>query len=163
MHRVTTVFPSAQRALFQKYHVGGCGSCGFSPADTLAAVAARNGLDVNEVIGHIKWTHGIEQDVEITPRETAGLLKQGRIKLLDVRAPEEFQTSSVPGSLLVDHALAEEIRNVWPKDTRIVTICHHGIRSLDAAIYLRGLGFKNVKSVMGGIDAWFKQIGKTGV
>ena len=31
MQQVTTVFPSAQRALFQKYHVGGCSSCGFQP------------------------------------------------------------------------------------------------------------------------------------
>ena len=29
MQQVTTVFPTAQRALFQKYHVGGCSSCGF--------------------------------------------------------------------------------------------------------------------------------------
>ena len=158
MHQVTTVFPSAQRALFQKYHVGGCGSCGFLPTDTLEAVARKNGLEVSEVIEHIRWSHEIEQDIEITPRETAELLKQRKIKLLDVRTQEEFRISNIRGSLFVDQTLAEEIRKVWPKDTRIVTICHHGIRSLDAAVYLRGLGFSNVKSVMGGIDAWSKQI-----
>ena len=36
----------------------------------------------------------------------------------------------------------------WSKDTRM-TICHHGVRSLDAAAYLRGHGFGNTKSVMG--------------
>src|SRR5687768_18261038 len=48
MEQVTKVFPSAQRALFQKYHVGGCSSCGFQPTDTLAQVAGNHGLDVGE-------------------------------------------------------------------------------------------------------------------
>src|SRR5688572_24047234 len=54
MEQVTAVFPSAQRALFQKYHVGGCSSCGFQPADTLGTVATNHNLDVSEVIEHIK-------------------------------------------------------------------------------------------------------------
>src|SRR5262245_18029501 len=47
MKQVTSVFPSAQRALFQKYHVGGYSSCGFQPSDTLSSVAMSHGLDVN--------------------------------------------------------------------------------------------------------------------
>src|SRR5882724_8320832 len=50
MQQVTSIFPSAQRALFQKYHVGGCSSCGFQPTDTLGTVAMNHGLDVNEVV-----------------------------------------------------------------------------------------------------------------
>ena len=158
MQQVTTVFPSAQRALFQKYHVGGCSSCGFQPADTLATVAINHGLDVNEVVEHIQRSQEIEKDLEITPRETAELLKEGTIKLLDVRTPEEYAIASVRGSMLVDQSLAQEILQTWPKDTAIVTICHHGIRSLDAAAYLRGHGFANVKSMSGGIDGWSLQI-----
>src|SRR5262245_27055975 len=56
MQQVTTVFPSAQRALFQKYHVGGCSSCGFQPKDTLDTVEVYHGLDVHEVIGTYKST-----------------------------------------------------------------------------------------------------------
>ncbi|PYS43321.1 MAG: molybdopterin-synthase sulfurylase [Acidobacteria bacterium] len=158
MQQVTTVFPSAQRALFQKYHVGGCSSCGFQPADTLATVAINHGLDVNEVVEHIQRSQEIEKDLEITPRETAELLKEGTIKLLDVRTPEEYAIASVRGSMLADQSLAQEILQTWPKDTAIVTICHHGIRSLDAAAYLRGHGFANVKSMSGGIDGWSLQI-----
>jgi rhodanese-related sulfurtransferase len=158
MQQVTTVFPSAQRALFQRYHVGGCSSCGFQPLDTLATVAMNHGLDVNEVVEHIKRSQEMEKDLEITPRETAELLKQGRIKLLDVRTPEEYAIASVPGSVLADQSLAQEIMQTWPKDTAIVTMCHHGMRSLDAAAYLRGHGFGNAKSMSGGIDAWALQI-----
>jgi rhodanese-related sulfurtransferase len=158
MQQVTTVFPSAQRALFQRYHVGGCSSCGFQPTDVLATVAMNHGLDVNEVVEHIKRSQEMEKDLEITPRETAELLKGGKIKLVDVRTPEEFAIASVPGSVLVDQSLAQEMMQTWPKDTAIVTMCHHGMRSLDAAAYLRGHGFTSAKSMSGGIDAWSLQI-----
>src|SRR5262244_3164444 len=78
MDQVTTVFPSAQRALFQKYHVGGCSSCGFQPADTLATVASNHGLDVNEVVEHIKRSQEMVKNLGRTPREAADLLKQGK-------------------------------------------------------------------------------------
>ena len=158
MQQVTTVFPSAQRALFQKYHVGGCSSCGFQPTDTLATVAMNHGLDVNEVVQHIHRSEQMEKDLEITPRETEQLLKEGKIKLLDVRTPEEYAIASVQGSVLVDQNLAQEIMQTWPKDTAIVTMCHHGMRSLDAAAYLRGHGLENTKSMSGGIEAWALQI-----
>src|SRR3954470_964198 len=90
MEQVTTVFPSSQRALFQKYHVGGCSSCGFQPTDTLATVAMNHGLDVNEVVGFIQRSQDMEQNMEIAPREVAELLKPGKIKLLDVRTPQEY-------------------------------------------------------------------------
>ena len=158
MQQVTTVFPSAQRALFQKYHVGGCSSCGFQPTDTLATVAGNHGLEVGEVVEHIQRSQEMEKDLEITPRETADLLKQGKIRLVDVRTSEEYAIASVAGSVLADQATAQEIMQTWPKDTAIVTICHHGMRSLDAAAYLRGHGFSNTKSMSGGIDAWSAQV-----
>src|SRR5262245_35318702 len=158
MDQVTKIFPSAQRALFQKYHVGGCSSCGFQPTETLTSVAMSHGLDVNEVIEHIKRSEELEKDMEIAPREVAELLKQGKIKLLDVRTPQEYATASIPGSVLVDQSLAQEIMQSWPKETQIVTMCHHGMRSLDAASYLRGHGFINTRSMTGGIEAWALQV-----
>jgi len=158
MQQVTTVFPSAQRALFQKYHVGGCSSCGFQPTDTLAAVATSHGLDINEVVQHIQRSQETERDLEVTPRETAELFRQGKIKLLDVRTPEEYGIAKVEGSVLADQTVVQEIMQTWPKDTEIVTICHHGMRSLDAAAYLRGHGFSNACSMTGGIDAWALQV-----
>jgi rhodanese-related sulfurtransferase len=158
MQQVTTVFPSAQRALFQKYHVGGCSSCGFQPTDTLATVAMNHGLEVDEVVQHIHRSQDMEKDLEITPAETAELLKQGKIKLLDVRTPDEYATASIAGSILVDQGLAQEIMQSWPKETAIVTMCHHGMRSLDAAAYLRGHGFVNTRSMSGGIEAWSQQV-----
>jgi rhodanese-related sulfurtransferase len=158
MQQVTTVFPSAQRALFQRYHIGGCSSCGFQPTDTLGTVAMNHGADVDEVVEHIIRSQDMEKNLEITAAETAELLKQEKIKLLDVRTPEEYAIASVAGSQLVDQNLAQEIVQTWPKDTAIVTMCHHGMRSLDAAAYLRGHGFTNTKSMSGGIDTWSLQV-----
>jgi hypothetical protein len=58
MSAVLEKFPGAQRALFRRYHIGGCSNCGFQPTETLAQVCARNGnLDVAEVLAHIQSSH----------------------------------------------------------------------------------------------------------
>jgi rhodanese-related sulfurtransferase len=98
------------------------------------------------------------QDFEIKVGETAALLKAGKIKLLDVRTPEEFAIARVEGSVLLDQNLMQEMLKTWPKDTPIVTMCHHGVRSLDAAAYLRDHGFADTKSMSGGIDRWSREI-----
>jgi rhodanese-related sulfurtransferase len=158
MEHVLKVFPSAQRALFQKYHIGGCSSCGYMPQDTLDKVSRDHGLETDAVIAFIKESTSLEKDIEITTAEVADLLKKGAIKLLDVRTPQEYAMAQVEGSVLVDQSLAQEIVNSWPQDTPIVTMCHHGVRSLDAAAYLRGHGFKNTRSMRGGIEAWSSTI-----
>src|SRR5881296_2810659 len=89
MEHVLKVFPSAQRALFQKFHIGGCSSCGYMPHDTLDKVARDHGLETEPVVAFVKESANLEKDLEITPAEVAQLLKQGAIKLLDVRTPEE--------------------------------------------------------------------------
>jgi len=96
--------------------------------------------------------------MEIDPIEVQQLLKQKAIKLLDVRTPVEYSIAHIDGSILIDQELVEEIVSSWPKDTDIVTMCHHGIRSLDAAAYLRGQGFTKVRSMRGGIDVWSAKI-----
>ena len=92
--------------------------------------------------------------LEASPREVADLLKQGAIRLIDVRTPQEYEIASIPGSMLASQALSQEIVETWPKDTAIITMCHHGIRSLDALRFLRDNGFSNVRSMAGGIEAW---------
>ncbi len=158
MEQVLNVYPSAQRALFQRYHVGGCSSCGFQPNDTLEAVCVSHELEVGEVTEFIKESQEMERQLEVTPQVVVEQLKRGEVKLLDVRTPEEYAITRIAESTLIDQEVAREIIERWPKDTAIVTVCHHGIRSLDAAAYFKGHGFQNVKSMKGGIDAWSVQI-----
>ena len=41
MADVLAAWPGAQRALFRRYHIGGCSSCAFRPDETLAQVCER--------------------------------------------------------------------------------------------------------------------------
>jgi rhodanese-related sulfurtransferase len=47
-----------------------------------------------------------------------------------------------------------EMMSKWPKEREVIFVCHHGIRSLDAAAFFAGHGFQNVRSMAGGIDSW---------
>ena len=78
--------------------------------------------------------------------------------MLDVRAPEEQAVVTLDGALPLTQELVQEMMTSWPKEIPLVTYCHHGIRSLEAASYLIGHGFTNVRSLAGGIDAWAEQI-----
>jgi len=91
MREVLEIFPGAQRALFRRYHIGGCSSCGFSPDETLAQVCARNGnLDVAEVLAHIQSSREQDAKILISPKELAALLQKDKsVKLIDVH-PREF-------------------------------------------------------------------------
>src|SRR5271154_2341297 len=87
MSAVLENFPGAQRALFRKYHIGGCSSCGFAPDETLAGVCARNdNLNVDEVTSYIVESAALDRAMQIEPRELADKLARGeKLYLLDVR------------------------------------------------------------------------------
>ncbi len=100
--------------------------------------------------------------LQISPGELAEL-RQGHeeLKLLDVREAEEQEVVRIEGALPVSQTLVDDMLASWPRNTPIVTYCHHGIRSLDAARFFIEKGFTNVKSLAGGIDAWAIQIDNT--
>lgn len=79
-------------------------------------------------------------------------------QLLDVRQPEEFEVVHLEGAVLVTQEVVDDMLKNWPKDTPIVTYCHHGMRSMDAAHWLAQQGFADVRSLTGGVDAWAVEI-----
>lgn len=160
MAEVLRSYPGAQRALMRRYHIGGCHNCGFAPDEALGDVLRRhNVLNADEVIGHIKAAHEQEQRIQISPQELAEELKSNDPpRLLDVRTVQERELAVIVGSVHATQSKAQEIMTAWPKDAPIVTYCHHGQRSLDAASHLIGHGFANVRSLAGGIDAWSQEV-----
>jgi rhodanese-related sulfurtransferase len=154
-------FPGAQRALFRKYHIGGCASCGFQPTETLAQVCERNErLPIGEVIEHIQTSHEADLKMQITPAELSGKLRNGhdKVRLVDVRTREEFEAAHIEGSILLSQELMQEMLMKWGRADLLVLIDHLGTRSMDAAAYFAGHGFENPKSLRGGIDAWSEEI-----
>ena len=156
MHELLVQLPGAQRALFRKYHIGGCSSCGFSPEETLAQVCARNeNLDVDEVIEHMIASEEAERAMQIDPRDLAERIGRGeKVYLLDVRTREEYDAVRIDKAHLFTQELMQEIQSNWPRENLLVIYDHQGTRGLDAAAYFQGHGFENVKSLRGGIDAW---------
>jgi rhodanese-related sulfurtransferase len=160
MQELLVQFPGAQRALFRKYHIGGCASCGFSPEETLTGVCARNeNLDVDEVIDHITTSHEADLAMQIEPQELSERISAGEpIYLLDVRTREEFEAVKLPAAHLFTQELMQEILATTDRKNLFVVYDHTGARSMDAAAYFQGHGFENVKSLRGGIDAWSAEV-----
>lgn len=156
MRKLLEEFPGAQRALFRKYHIGGCSSCGFNPDETLAGVCQRNDLlDVEEVIEYIVASESADRAMQIEPRELADRIARGeQVYLLDVRSREEYDAVKIANAQLFTQELMQEILSDWSREDLLVIYDHQGTRSLDAAAYFQGHGFENVKSLRGGIDAW---------
>jgi rhodanese-related sulfurtransferase len=98
---------------------------------------------------------------EIEPRQLAEKMAAGEaLYLVNVRQPWEHETAALPGSLLIPlnelRARSGEIRP--PGGALVVVYCHHGIRSLHGAAFLRRLGLANVVSLAGGLDAWSLEV-----
>lgn len=78
--------------------------------------------------------------------------------LLDVREKWEYEMVHIEGAILIPFGeLPRRFREVTP-GSEIVVYCHWGMRSLDVAFLLQQLGFKSVRSLVGGIDRWAQEI-----
>ncbi len=160
MEEVMKAFPSAQRALFQRYHVGGCSACGFQPTDTLAQVCKdHNLLDVPAVLRHIVHSQEVDAKMQRSPEEVKGWLEVDEpLRLIDVRMPAELEQEPFELAEVLDTQNNQKYMEL-PKDTRIVFVCQNGERSLDVAAYFAGHGFQNVHALRGGVDAWRQAVG----
>ena len=74
--------------------------------------------------------------------------------LLDVREPGEFQYAHIEGSVLIPLQQIPHRLSELNLQQPVVVICHHGMRSQQAAHYLVHSGFENISNLTGGIDAW---------
>jgi adenylyltransferase/sulfurtransferase len=98
-----------------------------------------------------------EIDVEqLSARRSAG----EPCYLLDIRQAWEHETAALPDSQLIplDQLLARAAEVRPPLGVPLIVYCHHGIRSWTAAAMLERLGFRDVASLAGGIDAWSLRI-----
>ncbi|MGE0614179.1 MAG: rhodanese-like domain-containing protein [Bacteriovoracia bacterium] len=85
-------------------------------------------------------------------------LKQERaqVTLVDVRQPEEFEEVHIDGARLIPLGELAERATELSKDQNIVLYCAKGVRSLEALMTLRTLGFPKLRSLDGGIAAWLE-------
>ncbi len=99
---------------------------------------------------------------ECSVRDVHNNRSEGTV-LIDIREPAEYQRGHIPGAIIVPRGLLEfEILPTLqrcgircaPEDCEIVLYCGTGGRSALAAKSMTDMGFRNVRSMDGGIVAW---------
>ena len=132
---------------------------------TIADIASAAKLSVQQVIQRLEDIIVTAQNIDITPTELAALLNDpdaSKPLLLDVREPWEFAICHLPDSrLLASMSLEQLLHDLAGNPRRVVTICHHGIRSTSAALFLRERGIADVRSLQGGVELWAQAIDRS--
>jgi adenylyltransferase/sulfurtransferase len=100
---------------------------------------------------------------DLNPEELHGLLQAKgprEFRLIDVREEDEFAICKLPEAELIplSRFVEESSARLANQDQHIVVYCHHGMRSSNAADWLRAQGYSNVSNLTGGIDAWAERI-----
>jgi rhodanese-related sulfurtransferase len=94
-------------------------------------------------------------DLEITPTNVKARLDRGdKLVLIDVREPWEHQLCRIEGAKLIPLGTLAASLQTLPDVDEVICYCHHGMRSLDAAAWLRVQGIEKTKSLAGGIERW---------
>jgi adenylyltransferase/sulfurtransferase len=99
---------------------------------------------------------------EITPVELKARLDRGdKVRIVDVREPNEYQINRIPGATLIPMGeVARRYAELDP-DEEMVVHCKVGGRSAKAADFLRSVGFKKVLNLKGGILDWIDKVDPT--
>jgi adenylyltransferase/sulfurtransferase len=96
---------------------------------------------------------------QIAVRELERRMKSGQpFILLDVREPFEFEMAQIEGANLIPLGELPARWQELDRDKEIFVFCHSGVRSAQAAEFLRSTGFPKVANVAGGIGAWSEEI-----
>ncbi len=103
---------------------------------------------------------------DLRPEELAGWLAPApgapdRPVLLDVREHWERSRCALPGSVHVPMREIPARLGELDPSRPVVCICHHGVRSMQVAMFLEHRGFESVFNLSGGIDAWAKSVDPT--
>jgi adenylyltransferase/sulfurtransferase len=130
-----------------------CPICGENPQ-------IKELIDYNAFCGVIQDVDEIlEPEWNISPLELKNELDLGKkIRVLDVRQPQEYAISRLPESELIPLANLEVNLHGLDREEEIVVMCRSGVRSAQAVKFLRDAGFRRVKNLTGGILAWADQI-----
>ena len=147
--------PGAKRALFARYHLGGCQSCAFSDKETLAELCARSELDAGEVLGHLLDSHRHDLSMLIQPIDAHA--KQQDFHLIDVRTREEHEAVRIEPSEFLTQELQQKVFGGDPA-AKILLYDHSGRHVLDQVAWFRGHGLRATFGLRGGIDAWSQEV-----
>jgi len=114
-------------------------------------------LEMAELSGYQKLVAEAKKHItEISPQDAATKLNSGDAVVIDVRDKDEWDEAHIPGATHMSRGTIElDIEEKVP-DPNALIICHcgGGGRSALAAETLQKMGYKNVRSMAGGLKAW---------
>jgi rhodanese-related sulfurtransferase len=93
----------------------------------------------------------------MTSREVQEALAGGKVLLIDVREPWEFERAKILGSQLMPLGSIPAQLSSLPRDRPIVFVCHHGMRSMRACQLAQAQGLSAI-NLTGGIAAWSAEV-----
>jgi len=98
-------------------------------------------------------------ELSVTVQDLYEMTQRGQpYMLLDVREPDERHFCYIENSIHIPLGSLPLMCEDLPRDKLMVVYCHHGVRSLRACHFLFENGFRQLKNLKGGIDAWAKEI-----
>ena len=109
--------------------------------------------------------YAFKPDWEVTPREVKALLDKGEpFVFIDCRLPNEYAITQIEGATLIPlQQIAQRYDELkGHEDEKVIVHCKSGGRSMQFAQILRQNGFKDVKSMAGGILLWNRDINPGG-
>ena len=116
---------------------------------------SKNDLFLNEMMENLKNPHD-----SVPPKKLAAQLADGGKPLIvDIRIPDHFAESHVPTSINIpqDELGGRSSELPEDRDASIVMVCNIGKFSKQATLYLKSLGYRNVKSMKGGLNEWVRK------
>ncbi|HKW43732.1 MAG TPA: molybdopterin-synthase adenylyltransferase MoeB [Thermoplasmata archaeon] len=129
-----------------------CPICGTNPT-------IKELIDYEEFCGLRNPSEQVSEEAQITVEELNARIQKGEeVVLLDVREPMEWEIAHLDRAVLMPVAQVPARMNELSTADEIVVYCKTGIRSGRITNFLRDVGFRKVKNLAGGIDAWAETI-----
>jgi sulfur-carrier protein adenylyltransferase/sulfurtransferase len=121
-------------------------------------------IDYEEFCGvpshdHEEGSAGANWDITVT--ELAERVKTNHLKLIDVREPHELEISRLPDATNIPLGQLAARLSELDSAEDMVLFCKSGARSTRALELLTSAGFKKVKNLKGGINAWAREVDKS--
>jgi len=131
---VLEVFPGAQAALFRRYHIGGCASCGFQPTENpRSSLPAQQQPECEpKSSNHIRTSHEQDANILIEPKKLAEMLQQDKsVRLVDVRSRKSSSRCMSKARFCLSQPV---MQRSWRRHqcASVVIIDHTGKNALDA-------------------------------
>ena len=124
---------------------------GLVAQEAKTAAPARNPL-LDTMVENVRGNADLTIDVDSAHAE----LQNGKPFVVDVRPRHQYEEAHVPGA--VNRPLAELPDNhaglPADRDAPILSVCQRGNASLSGLLFLKSLGYRNVRSITGGTLAW---------